>query len=151
MLGHRHHLHIEGAPPWDPSHMGLKTRASKQTWWAPTLQMGIQPEKRGVRKNDMGESLFPETDPISLFFRFAYIPFVTHRDKWKFQSHAGVSSPDLYQNQVLHIKVYIKVLGVLHHLLAMRPADILWSFLSDNQKTYFFQGCFFLNQAPPSK
>ena len=44
-----------------------------------------------------------------------------------------------------------KVLGVLHHLLAMRPADILWSFLSDNQKTYFFQACFFLNQAPPSK
>ena len=73
----------------------------------------------------MGESVFPETDPISLFFRFAYIPFVTHRDKWKFQSHAGVSSPDLYQNQVPHIKVYIKVLGVLHHLLAMRPADIL--------------------------
>ena len=41
----------------------------------------------------------------------------------------GVSSSDLYQNQVLHIKVYIKVLGVLHHLLAMRPADILWPFL----------------------
>ena len=53
----------------------LEARASKYTWRAPTLQMGIQPEKRGVRKNDMGESLFPETDPISLFFRFAYIPF----------------------------------------------------------------------------
>ena len=69
------------------------------------LQMGIQPEKRAARKNDTGEPVFPETDPISLFFRFAYIPFVTHRDKWKFQSHAGVSSPDLYQNQVLHINV----------------------------------------------
>ena len=42
--------------------------------------MGIQPEKRGARKNDMGESVFPETDPISLFFKFAYIPFVTHKD-----------------------------------------------------------------------
>ena len=31
------------------------------------LQMGIQPEKRGARKNDMGVSVFPETDPISLF------------------------------------------------------------------------------------
>ena len=31
------------------------------------LQMGIQPDKRGARKNDMGESVFPETDPISLF------------------------------------------------------------------------------------
>ena len=66
--------------------------------------MGIQPE--GERKNDMGESVFPETDPFSLFFRFAYIPFVTHRDKLKFQSHVGVSSPDLYQNQVLHINVF---------------------------------------------
>ena len=47
------------------------------------LQMGIQPEKRGARKNDMGESVFPETDPISLFFRFAYIPFVIHRDEYR--------------------------------------------------------------------
>ena len=45
--------------------------------------MGIQPEKRGARKNDMGESVFPETDPISLFFRFAYIPFVIHRDEYR--------------------------------------------------------------------
>ena len=29
--------------------------------------MGIQPEKRGTRKNNMGESVFPETDPISSF------------------------------------------------------------------------------------
>ena len=32
------------------------------------LQMGIQPEKRAARKNDMGVSVFPETDPISLFW-----------------------------------------------------------------------------------
>ena len=31
------------------------------------LQMGIQPEKRGARKNDMGVSVFPDTDLISLF------------------------------------------------------------------------------------
>ena len=29
--------------------------------------MGIQPEKWGARKNDMGESVFLGTDPISLF------------------------------------------------------------------------------------
>ena len=45
--------------------------------------MEIQPEKRGARKNDKGESVFPETDPISLFFRFAYIPFVIHRDEYR--------------------------------------------------------------------
>ena len=31
------------------------------------LLMGFQAKKRGARKNDMGESVFPETDPISLF------------------------------------------------------------------------------------
>ena len=45
--------------------------------------MGIQPEKRGARKNDMGESVFPETDPLSLFFRFGYIPFVIHKDEYR--------------------------------------------------------------------
>ena len=29
--------------------------------------MGIQPENRRTRKNNTGESVFPETDPISLF------------------------------------------------------------------------------------
>ena len=42
--------------------------------------MGIQPE--GERKNDMGESVFPETDLIS-FFKFAYILFVIHRDEYR--------------------------------------------------------------------
>ena len=46
------------------------------------LQMGIQPEKRGAR-NDTGESVFLETDPISLFFRFVYIPFGIHRDEYR--------------------------------------------------------------------
>ena len=43
--------------------------------------MGIQPD--GERKNDMGESVFPETDPISLVFMFAYILFVIHRDEYR--------------------------------------------------------------------
>ena len=65
--------------------------------------MGIQPEKRGVRKNDMGESVFPETDPISLFLGFLiyhllYIGMNTES--------RGVSRPDPCHNQVLHIKLY---------------------------------------------
>ena len=47
------------------------------------LQMGIQPEKREQERSDMGESVFPETDPISLFLVFAYIPFVTYRDEYR--------------------------------------------------------------------
>ena len=78
--------------------------------------MGIQPEKWGARKKDMGESVFPETDPISLFFRFAYVSFVIHRDEYRVTR----GSADLTL-----VNVKKKVLGVLHHLLAMRPADIL--------------------------
>ena len=34
-------------------------------------------QKNGEQeRNDMGESVFPETDPISLFFSLAYISFV---------------------------------------------------------------------------
>ena len=47
------------------------------------LQMGIQPEKREQERSDMGESVFPETDPFSFFGGFAYIPFVTHRDEYR--------------------------------------------------------------------
>ena len=82
--------------------------------------MGIQPE--GERKNDTGESVFPETDPFSLFFRFAYILFVTHRDR--IQSHAGSADLTLIKIRCV-IQMYTKVLGALHHLLVMRPANIL--------------------------
>ena len=43
----------------------------------------------------------------------------------------GVSSPDPYWNHAffLHSFRYIKFSGDLHHLLAKRPANILWPFL----------------------
>ena len=65
--------------------------------------MGIQPEKRGTRKNNMGESVFPETDPISLFLG-SLIYFLLCKGM-NIESR-GVSRPDLYQNQLLHINVY---------------------------------------------
>ena len=66
------------------------------------LQMGIQPEKRGARKNDTGVSVFPETDPISLFW--GLLIYLLLHIGMNTESR-GVSSPDLYQNQVLHINV----------------------------------------------
>ena len=36
-----------------------------------------------TEENDTGESVFPETDPISLFFRFVYITFVIHKDEYR--------------------------------------------------------------------
>ena len=107
--------------------------------------MGIQPEKQGAEKNDMRESVFPETDPISLFV--GLLIYLLLHIGMNTESRGGQQSWPLSKLGASHKKV----LGILHHLLAMRPADILWSFLSDNQKTYFFQGCCFLNQAPPSK
>ena len=61
--------------------------------------MGTQPESE--RKNDMRRPVFPETDLFSLFsglliYFLLYIGMNTES--------RGVSRPDLYQNQVLHIK-----------------------------------------------
>ena len=60
--------------------------------------MGIQPE--GERKIDTGESIFPETDPISLFsgLLIHFLLYIGMNTESR-----GVSRPDLYQNQVLHI------------------------------------------------
>ena len=97
------------------------------------LQMGIQPEKREQERSDMGESVFPETDPISLFL--GLLIYLLLHIGMNTESRRGQQSWPLSKSGASHKKV----LG------------ILWSFLSDNQKTYIFQGCFFLNQAPPSK
>ena len=68
------------------------------------LQMGIQQE--GERKNNMGRPVFPGTDPILYFPGSAFI----HRDV--IQKSRRVSSPDFYQNQVLHTDVYKGLRGV---------------------------------------
>ena len=66
--------------------------------------MGIQPESE--RKNDMRRPVILGTDP------FLYFPGSTfiHRDG--IQKSRGVSSPDFYQNQVLHTTVYKGLRGV---------------------------------------
>ena len=68
------------------------------------VQMGIQPESE--RKNDMRRPVILGTDP------FLYFPGSTfiHRDG--IQKSRGVSSPDFYQNQVLHTNVYKGLRGV---------------------------------------
>ena len=63
--------------------------------------MGIQPEEREQERSDMGESVFPEIDPISLFW--GLLIYLLLHIGMNTESR-GVSSPDLYQNQVLHIK-----------------------------------------------
>ena len=66
--------------------------------------MGLQPE--GERKNDMRRPVFPGINSI-LYFPG---PVFIHRDV--IQKSRGVSSPDVYQNQVLHINAYKSLRGV---------------------------------------
>ena len=82
------------------------------------LQMGIQPEKREQERSDMGESVFPETDPFSLFLGLL-VYLLLHRGM-NTESLGGQQSSPLSKSGASHKKV----LGILHHL-AMRPADIL--------------------------
>ena len=91
------------------------------------LQMGIQPEKWGAEKNDMRESVFPETDLISLFW--GLLIYLLLHIGMNTESCGGQQSWPLSKLGALHEK---KILGDLHDLLAMRPADILRPFLSDN-------------------
>ena len=49
----------------------------------PHFRWEFSQENGEQERNNTGESVFPETDPISLFFRFVYIPFVIHRDEYR--------------------------------------------------------------------
>ena len=86
--------------------------------------MGIQPEKRGAEKNDMRESVFPETDPISLFL--GLLIYLLLHIGMNIESRGGQQSWPLSKSGASHKKV----LG------------ILWSFLSDNWKLIFSKGVF---------
>ena len=87
--------------------------------------MGIQPEKWSTRKNNMGESVFPGTDPFSLFSGLLIYLLLHIETNGNFKVTRGSAVLTFYQNQVIHINVYRKDLGVLHHLLARGPANIL--------------------------
>ena len=49
----------------------------------PHFRWEFSQESGEQERNDTGELVFPETDPISLFFRFIYTPFVIHRDEYR--------------------------------------------------------------------
>ena len=88
------------------------------------LQMEIQPEKREQERSDMGESVFLETDPISLFL--GLLIYLLLHVGMNTESRRGQQSWPLSKSGASHKKV----LG------------ILWSFLSDNQKLIFSKGVF---------
>ena len=59
-------------PPWsDLKSPGKVSRLGAY----PCTRWEFSQENGERETNDTGESVFPETDPVSLFFRFVYIPF----------------------------------------------------------------------------
>ena len=67
-------------PPWsDLRSPGKVSRLGEY----PRTRWGFSQKNGEQERNDTGESVFPETDPISLFFGFVYIPFVIHRDEYR--------------------------------------------------------------------
>ena len=80
------------------------------------LQMGIQPEKREQERSDMGESVFLETDPISLFL--GLLIYLLLHIGMNTESRGGQQSSPLSKSDASH-KCIKKVLRILHHLLAM--------------------------------
>ena len=69
--------------------------------------MGIQPEKREQERSDMGESVFPETDPISLFW--GLLIYLLLHIGMNTESHGGQQSWPLSKSGASHKKV----LGIL--------------------------------------
>ena len=64
---------------------------------------GNSARETGARKKQHGGISLSGNWSDFFIFGFAYIPFVTYRDEYRVTR--GVISPDLYQNQVLHINV----------------------------------------------
>ena len=98
---------------------GIITRLGEH----PCSRWEFSQKRREWEETTWGESVFTGTDPFSLFSRFAYILFVICRDR--IQSHAGSADMTLIKIRCF-IQTHTKVLRDLHHLLALRPAYILW-------------------------
>ena len=117
--------------PKERRHWGLPSQISRSP--GRTSRFGEYPhfrrefsQENGDReRNNTGESVFPETDPISLFFRFVYT-FLLYIGM-NTESRGGQQTWPLSQSGASY-KI-IQRSYEFHHLLAMRSADILWLFL----------------------
>ena len=94
-------------------------------------------KNRQQERTTWGNQSFWKLILISLFL--SSIIYLLLHTGMNTDSRGDQQSWPLSKSGALHKK---KILGVLHHLLAMRPADILWPFLSDNQKLILSKGVF---------
>ena len=97
--------------------------------------------QKGKERTTRGNQSFQKLIRF-LYFQVAYILFVIHRDEYRLTR--GQQTWPLSKSGASY-KIIQKVLGVLHHLLTMRPADILWPFLItvSQPENLFFPGVIF--------
>ena len=117
---------------WKPGQVSRHGERPPSRW---ELSQKIREQERTT----WGNQSFRKLIPISLFL--SLLIYLLLHIGMNTESRGGQQSWPLSKSGALHKKNF---LGVLHHLLARRPTDILWSFLSDNQKTCFFPRVFFL-------
>ena len=93
MLGHHRPLEYRRVPRLRPPFAWiLAARASKWTWRAFPLQMGIQPKKG--RKEQHGEAQQLVQDSKNYFSKSAYIPQVVHKEIMEYAELCRGSSPE---------------------------------------------------------
>ena len=76
--------------------------------------MGIQPEKQEQERSDIGESVFLETDPFSLFLGLLIYLLLHIETNGNFKSRGGQQSLPLSKSGASY-----KCIKKVHHLLAM--------------------------------
>ena len=87
--------------------------------------MGIQPEKKRMRKDHTGETSLSSDWSILYCLGKLFKHLVVHRDQWVIQSYAASAALTLIETR---LSLCIPVLGNLHHLPAKRPINILQPF-----------------------
>ena len=114
----------------------LEAQAKLVSLVGSALQMETQPEWERERET-WGDQYFEKLIPI------LYFPWSTFIHWDVMQKSRGVSSPDFYQSQVLHTKVYRGLRGVT----SSSGRGAYWQFTtlslwqrSVNQDTYFSRG-----------
>lgn len=114
----------------------LEAQAKLVSLVGSALQMETQPEWERERET-WGDQYFEKLIPI------LYFPWSTFIHWDVMQKSRGVSSPDFYQSQVLHTKVYRGLRGVT----SSSGRGACWQFTtlslwqrSVNQDTYFSRG-----------
>ena len=134
-----------------PLSRDLKARASKQTWQASLLQMGLQPEKEREREGEregekhrgsqISKKLFRETSPGNWSILYCpktpFILLIVHRYQWVIQNYAVSAALTLIETML-----FLCILSCIHKFQV-----IYFIFQPEGQLT--FHGPFLIRVCQP--